>query len=87
MGDGLICAIFLHNANNSRGSGCPSSTLIYPLIYPPDNFPSTCRSSFCIEGVTQGRGCYETRPRQLEQLNGESASNGSRFAIFRALLS
>ena len=24
MGDGLICAIFLHNADKPRGSGCPS---------------------------------------------------------------
>ena len=24
MGDGLICAIFLHNASKLRGSGCPS---------------------------------------------------------------
>ena len=30
MGDGLICAIFLHNANRSRGSGC--------LSFTPDNF-------------------------------------------------
>ena len=32
MGDGLICAIFLPNANKPRGSGCPS----FPLI-PPTN--------------------------------------------------
>ena len=37
MGDGLICAIFLHSANNSRGSGCPSFVLI------PPSFPHTSR--------------------------------------------
>ncbi len=62
MGESLICAIFLPGANNSGGSGCPSS--------PPTATERTTNQSLSLYGTL-----VVTCPRKDEMFGGKPGRN------------